>query len=240
MGRVLSSIGIGSATVETVLPKTSLHPGETVEVAVELTGGSADQAIDDVAFALHTDVDGEDVILDEFALGESFTLAAGESRTETTDLTVPPSAPLTRDGQRVHLETRLDIDWAVDPTDDAPVEVVPGERLAALLEAVERLGFEADGASTHETPWLDERGFLQALRFTPDPERWPNLDALTVMPVVRPDDLRVFVEIDVHEDAEETTEVAYDKQEVSITFDTTDVDMMRRRLKSEIETRTHV
>lgn len=240
MGRVLSSIGVGAATVDTILPKTELTPGETVELTIELEGGDSDQEIESIYLAVLTRVGGDDFVLEQFRLAESFTLAAGESRTETTDITVPYSTPLTRDGQHVWLKTGLDIDWAVDPTDEDTVEIVPDTQFSALLDALDRLGFVADHVEMSETPWLDGRQFLQAFAFTPDGDQWPDLDGVTVMPVPRDEDLRAFVEIDEREEAEHLTDQEYDKQEVSLTFDTTDSDIIQGRLKSTIESHTHV
>lgn len=240
MRRVLSSIGIGAATVDTILPKTELTPGESIEVTVELEGGDSDQEITGVYFALLTQVDGDDVMLDRFQLGESFTLATGESRTTTTDITIPRTTPLTRNGQQVWLKTGLDIEWAVDPTDEDTVEIVPDSHLDAVLDALNTLGFTVSHVGVEGTPWLDRRQFLQEFAFTPDGDQWPDLDGVTVMPVLRGEDLRVFVEIDERESAEHLTDQDYDKQEVSITFDTTNPDIIRRRLRSTIETHTHV
>lgn len=50
MNQVLSSIGIGAATVDTVFPRTELVPGETVTADVELYGGDATQEIDGIYF----------------------------------------------------------------------------------------------------------------------------------------------------------------------------------------------
>ena len=239
MGRLLSSIGIGAATVDTILPKTELHLGETVEVTVELEGGDSDQQIDTVYFALLTQVKGKDVVLDQFELGESFTLAAGESRTATTNITVPYSTPLTLGDQRVWLKTELDIDWAVDPTDEDTIEIVPDAYLRTLLDTLKDLGFTISHVGIEETPWLDHRAFLQSFTFTPDSERWPNLDGLRIMPVARGEDLRVFIEFDKHENIEELNHQDYNKQEISITFETTNPEMIQRRLKSEIDTYTN-
>lgn len=240
MRRVLSSIGIGTATVDTILPKSELSPGETVDLTVELEGGDSTQEIESIYFALLTQVEGEDVVLEQFELSDSFTLDSGDSRTRTTHITVPRSTPLTRDDQRVWLKTGLDIEWAVDPTDEDTVEIVPDDRLGMLLEVIEELGFTPAAVTTQTTPWLDRREFLQAFSYTPERDRWPNLDGLTAMPVVRSDDLRVFVEIDEREEFEHLTDQDYDKQEVSITFDTTNRDVLRRRLESTIESHTNV
>lgn len=118
MNRLLSSIGIGAATVDTLLPKTEFTPGETVEATVEMTGGNAEQEIDGLYFALLTRVDDEHVVVDQDEITESVSLAPGETRTLTTEVTVPPRTPVTEGECRVWLKTGLDISWAVDPNDE--------------------------------------------------------------------------------------------------------------------------
>jgi sporulation-control protein len=43
MKKVLASIGIGAATVDTVLPSQTVTPGETVPADVHITGGDVEQ-----------------------------------------------------------------------------------------------------------------------------------------------------------------------------------------------------
>lgn len=240
MGRVLSHIGIGGAAVDTILPDTDLAPGETVELTVQLEGADTDHEIQGISLTLLTDVEGDDHTLAEYRLGEPFTLAAEESQTRTADITLPRSTPVTLGSQEVWLETGLDIDWAVDPTDRDAVEVVPDDHLAALFEALEELGFTREAVGTARTDWLDSREFAQTFAFEPEPERWPDLDGLTLMPVLRGEDVRVFLEIDEDEDAEHLTDQDYDVQEVTLTLETTHVDMVRRRLKSTIDQHVNV
>lgn len=240
MKRVLTRIGIGSATVDTILPRTELSPGETVEATVELDGGDSDQEIERIYFSVVTAVDGEDVVLDTFDIPDGFTLAAGETRSLETELTLPMWTPLTRDSQRVWLETGLDVEWAVDPSDRDDIEVLPGEFLEALFDAVDALGFRFVRAEIGETPWLDRQPFAQEFEF--EPREGPfrdDLDGLAVVAVPRETDLRTFVEIDEDEPAEHMTDQDFDEQEVSITFDAANADMMRRRLKSVIDRHTH-
>ncbi|KPC97339.1 Sporulation-control protein spo0M [Geobacillus sp. BCO2] len=52
--KLLSSIGIGSATVDTKLVKAKYVQGETVEGVVEVRDGSVEQHIDEIYLALVT------------------------------------------------------------------------------------------------------------------------------------------------------------------------------------------
>lgn len=237
MGRVLSSFGIGAGTVETVLPKHTVQPGETIDVRVDLTGGDTDQAIEDVYFQLTSVADGETVVLDEFEIDESFTLAAEESKTFRTETTIPPWTPLTRNGQRVTLKTGLDISWALDPTDEAELDVVADPYASALFAAVTDLGFTERDVSIERPTWLDDTPILQRYEYEPGPDR-PDLDCVALMCLPRGDDLRVLFTVDEGGAGDDAIEQNSHRQELSITFDTPSAKLMRQRLNAEIDRHT--
>lgn len=240
MRRLLSSIGIGTATVDTLLPTAAFSPGETVEAAVEIRGGSTEQRIDALYFALLTRGATDDRLIDQFKISEPFSMPAGETRTVTAEVTVPPWTPITRDDRRVWLKTGLDIAWAVDPNDEDDIDVVPGPFVAALVDAVEGLGFDYRDSTLREPAWLDDRPFVQAFRFGPGTDAFrSDIEALTLVCLAREDDLKTVVEIDEREPAEETTAVEFDRQEIIKTFETTNEDMIRRQLKTTIDRHTH-
>lgn len=241
MGRFLSSVGIGAATVDTVLPTVKLTPGETVEARVELEGGSVAQEVGAIYFVLLTRSADDEAVLSTFEITDPITLDAGESRVVTADVAIPLWTPLTRHDQSVWLKTGLDIDWAVDPSDEDEIEVVPEPFVSALLEAVDDLGFEYSHSDVEESPWLDRQPILQKLVFDPGTGTYADeLDALSVSCVPGGDHLEAYVEVDEHEDAEERGEVEFDKQEIPVTFESPSVAVMRRRLVSLIDRYTYV
>lgn len=239
MKKVLSSIGIGAATVDTVFPRTELVPGETVTADVELYGGESTQEIEDIYFQLKTrfaDGDGGERTVTEFTLGEAVTLEPGDERTVPVDVTVPLWTPLTEGGTSVWLETGLEIDWAVDPTDEDRIEVVPGDHTGALFDAVEELGFVLRYAELVETPYLDDRPFAQEFDFRPTDDRFAaGLDELEVTVMPRADDLRVFVEFDQEDEIADEYDMDFDEMETPLTFERADADAIRRRLKNELD-----
>jgi sporulation-control protein len=242
MKRVLSSIGIGAATVDTIFPRTELGPGETVTADVELYGGDATQAIEGLYFQLKTRVSGgtdQERTIGEFAVDEAVTLEPDEERTIPVEVTVPQWTPLTRGGASVWLETGLDIDWAKDPTDEDRIDVLPGEYAAALFEAVEELGFVLRSTELVDTPHLDDRPFAQEFNFRPIDEQFgAALDELVITIAPREDDLQTFIKFDRVDEVAEAHDMDFDKQEVSITFDRADPEMMGRRLRNEIDRQT--
>lgn len=243
MKRVLSSIGIGAATVDTVLPRTELRPGETVEVDVEMYGGETTQEINGIYFALKTrvesDGDVEERVLASPEVNQSISLAPGDTRTIPVDIELPLWTPLTVGGASVWLATGLDIDWARDPTDEDRIDVVPDEFVAALLEAVEDLGFALRFTELVDTPYLDDRPFAQEFDFRPTEDRFvADLDELEITVMPREDDLRVFVEFDRRDPIAEEYDVDFDEQEIPITFDQPKSDAIRRRIESGIDQHT--
>ncbi|WP_435363909.1 sporulation protein [Haloarchaeobius sp. DYHT-AS-18] len=201
MKRVLSSVGIGSANVDTIFPKTSLTPGETVEATVEVEGGSAEQEIENMYFALMTRYRTEDgysqAVIDKFQVGQNFTIGEGERREETVDITVPYGTPLTMGNVKVWLKTGLDIDWAVDPKDTDHIEVRPDERMQALFDAVEALGFSFYSAEVEKAPFGRTQPYAQEFEFKPQSGEFRGkLDELEVICVPGQDSVTVMLEID--------------------------------------------
>jgi sporulation-control protein len=242
MKRVLSSIGIGAATVDTVFPRTALSPGETVTADVELSGGEATQDIEGIYFSLKTRLSGgedRERTIGEFAVEEALTLEPDEERTIPVEVQVPRWTPLTKGGASVWFETGLDIDWAKDPTDEDRIDIQPGEYTAALFDAVDELAFALRATKLVETPYLDDRPFAQEFDFRPTDERFgTELDDLEILILPRADDLRTFIEFDRVDEVAEAYGMDFDEQEVSITFDRADPEMIHRRLRNEIEQQT--
>lgn len=242
MKQVLSSIGIGAATVDTVLPRADLRPGETVRADVELRGGEATQEIEGIYFALKATVDSEGEspvhVLSTFRAPETIELSPGEELTVPVDVELPLWTPLSRGGASVWLETGLDIDWAKDPTDEDRIDVVPDAHLAALFEAVDDLGFALRYSELVDTPYLDDRPFAQEFDFRPTGSYREDLEELEITVMPRDDDLRVFVEFDTHDAVADEYDMDFDEMEAPYTFADPDAEAIRRRLAEGIDQHT--
>lgn len=238
MRRVLASIGIGAATVNTVFPRTGFSPGDTATARVELNGGETTQEVQGFYFALKTRSNGggTERVIGKFTVDKTVTITPGEDRSFPVDIHFPLWTPITTGGVTVWLETGLTIDWAKDPTDEDHIEVSPGTHVTTLLAAVDDLGFTLRGAEFVDTPYLDDRPFAQRFTFEPTTgEVAVGLDSIGITTVPRAEDLRVFFKFDQADQIADAHGLDFDKQEVSITFDTDDVDMMRRRLENEVD-----
>ncbi|WP_254522582.1 sporulation protein [Natrinema caseinilyticum] len=239
MKRILSSLGIGSATVDTVLP-TTLTAGESVEARVDVTGGNDAQEVDDVYFALatryETDESTRSAKVDTFRAGDSFTIQPDEERSFTVTIDVPYHTPVTLGRTSVWLDTGLDIDWAVDPDDRDDLQIEPDPLRRDLFDALESLGFTLRTAKCEATESLfANRRFVQELEFVPRSGPFAGeLDELEVVPI--PDDggFDLLLEVDrrggllsEHFDADER----HDR----LSLGPTDSDDLERRLRTAIE-----
>ena len=52
--KVLASVGIGAATVDTKLESEQVVPGEDVQGIVEIQGGKVEQQINEIYLSIHT------------------------------------------------------------------------------------------------------------------------------------------------------------------------------------------
>ncbi|QLG50375.1 sporulation protein [Natrinema halophilum] len=239
MKRILSSLGIGAATVDTVLP-TTLTAGESVDARVDVTGGNDEQEVDDIYFALatryETDESTRSAKIDTFRAADSFTIEPDEERSFPVTIDVPYHTPVTMDRTSVWLDTGLDIDWAVDPDDRDDLEIQPDPLRQSLFDALESLGFTLRTAKCEATESLfANHRFVQELEFVPRTGPFAgDLDELEVVPLPEGDGFDLLLEVDrrgglltEHFDADEQTD------RLSLRND--DGGDLERRLRTAIE-----
>ncbi|PWW30199.1 sporulation-control protein [Cytobacillus oceanisediminis] len=175
--KVLASVGIGSAKVDTKLERDTVTPGEALKGVVEITGGNTEQKIDDIYLSLNTTYikESDDKkytvsgLIDRFRLAESFTLAANERKEIPFTFNLPSDTPLSFGKTKIWVATGLDIKNAVDPTDQDFIRVVPNPLMDSVLNAVSNMGFRLREAECEQAPnRLRHRlPFIQEFEFVP-------------------------------------------------------------------------
>lgn len=197
--------GIGAAQVELALEKRTLNPGETVKGMVTVFGGDMEQKVDSIYFAYLTQYRGKNspprtADFGKQLLTKSFVTHPGERRNFPVTLTVPPTCPITLGNTRVWIQTGLDIDWSIDPTDKDYIRVEPTEKMEAIKGALHMLGFELEGNRCVAAPDGMDQPFVQEFHYqVRGGEFQSKVDALYVILIPRPERLEALLVIDRRE-----------------------------------------
>lgn len=243
----LTRIGIGSATIDLIPEETTVQPGDEIDAHLELIGGSSVQTVDDVEIALITRYQYEGAEGNTFwrqhglwttEFKEGFSVQPEDDReVDVPPIKVPPSTPATLDTTTVWIQSALDINWAVDPSDVDQLEVRPTPRMQAVLDALEdQLEFRLREvknveADTHLTP----HPFVQKYTFSSGQGPFADaLDALSVAPIQTEDrdELVLLFQVDRLGDLE-----VGDEREGRLSVDEADPSTLADRLHDEVRQR---
>lgn len=178
LNKLLRSIGIGSARVDTVLADSTAVPGGFLKGEVRITGGNAAQEIETISMALMTDYEIE---IDDNTVKRSFELAktrlcdrfvvqAGQELVIPFGIHVPLHAPVSMGKSKVWIQTGLDIKSALDPQDRDYVQIRPHALMEAFLHAADRLGFRLYEVDTEKASARFAQSilpFVQEFEFKP-------------------------------------------------------------------------
>jgi sporulation-control protein len=174
--KVLASVGIGAATVDTKLEKEQVIPGEEIKGIINIRGGNTEQRIDDIYLAVNTKYAKEindnksyvTATIEQFRLAAAFTLDANESREIPFSFQLPLDTPITIGRTKVWVTTGLDIKNAVDPSDKDYIKVVPNQLLNGVMNSLSTLGFrlreveceQANARMRNRLPFIQEFEFV--------------------------------------------------------------------------------
>lgn len=178
LNKLLRSIGIGSARVDTVLANSDVVPGGFLKGEVRIVGGNATQEIEAIYIALMTDyeieVDDNTVKrsfeLSKVRLCDRFIVQESQELVMPFNIPIPLYTPVSMGKSKVWVQTSLDIKSAVDPQDRDYVQVRPHALVEAFLHSAERLGFRLYQADTEKVATRFTQSalpFVQEFEFKP-------------------------------------------------------------------------
>lgn len=190
--KILATVGIGAATVDTKLSKSTYTVGEQISGVVEIRGGNTEQHIDAIYLSLHTNFEREvddrkitdTATLTRVRINEPFTIQANEVRDIPFTFALPAIVPMTIGKTRVWVHTGLDIKNAVDPTDQDFIDIVPTNLASNILRAVTSLGFRRRKVDCEQAPHYlrDQTPVVQEFEYTPTNNTYRHyLDELEVV-----------------------------------------------------------
>ncbi len=161
--KLLASVGIGKAKVDTILLDESLKAGQEFRVEIIIKGGDVEQELNAIELAVMASAKaeasvGEDeveynksVVLQQWHQPLNVTIQPGETIHKEATLSLHPEIPATnlfgRAVGKVWLQTGLDIKNGLDGSDKDPLNILPSDTQLAVLEAVQNSGhrlFKAD------------------------------------------------------------------------------------------------
>ena len=169
--KLFASLGVGGASVDTVLHEPNVVPGGVIHGEVHIEGGAVAQTVQGLSVGFQARVEyetehGEGKRDIEFArqpLGGELRLSEGVGHVVPFALEVPWETPVTMflgqrlPGMEIGVSTELALAKAVDSTDLDPVFVHPLPAQQAILDAFESLGFRFSSADL-------EQGFIHGTR----------------------------------------------------------------------------
>ncbi|WP_062270541.1 sporulation protein [Endozoicomonas arenosclerae] len=170
--KLKASLGFGAAKVDTVLDNIALTQGDELTGTIYVKGGDVEQTIAAISLSFNTEVKEESdsgVSYQTFPLGEmvltdSFNIQPGEEQQIPFSWPLHAETPVTvlntqNNQSRFWVETQLDIEFAVDPSDRDFIEIHPLPVVAGVIHAIEQSGFELVKSDV-------EKGFLQGSNFS--------------------------------------------------------------------------
>ena len=169
--KLKASLGIGAAKVDTILENPELFQGDTLIGTVHIQGGDIEQQIDAIHLKLNTEVKVESdsgisyqtLTLFHTQAVNPFIIQANEKKEMQFTIKLPDETPITALNVRdnhcdVWVETVLDIDFAIDPTDRDLLIVKPMTVAATIIHQIEQAGFSMVKADV-------EQGYLNGGHF---------------------------------------------------------------------------
>jgi len=215
--KVLSSVGIGSAKVDTIIDTVQASPGEMIHGHVLVNGGKVEQEINHISIDVcchyfseetYTEEDDEgeereytrrvrhNATLRSFKICNAFTTEVGKSKQFEFDIELPLYTPLSFGDSHVWLRTNLDIASAIDKSDKDTVEVLPTARQQQLFDAMSELGFTLREVECEEGRQFGQP-FVQEFEFKPQHGEFRGrVDEVEFLMVSHPERLELLVEID--------------------------------------------
>lgn len=159
-GRLLSSIGVGSATVDTRLERDELVPGEEVRGVVEVKGGGSELEVSGISLEVQTHYkreSGDNTVtetgtVEHFPVSGHRTIEANSREEIPFSFRLPYDTPLTLGRSSVWIRTALDVRMAFDPSDSDVVTIRPNPTTRLVLDSMQRLGFHMREAENEELP----------------------------------------------------------------------------------------
>ncbi len=206
--KMLASVGIGSAKVDTKLSDSTIRVGEKVKGIIEVKGGNIEQSIDEIYLTINTNYEKEEndrvvhkqAVIANIKLNEPFVIMPGETKTIPFTFELPLDTPVTMGSSKVWLQTGVDIKGSLDPSDRDNVIVEPHFLIDKTLKALNELGFSLRKVKNEAASYKVRKRlpFVQEFEFIPTAGQFNRrLDEVEIMfSPLDESTIDVFLEVD--------------------------------------------
>ncbi|WP_123537047.1 sporulation protein [Halosimplex salinum] len=247
MKQSIASVDVGDATVDTLLQRVTVRPGEAVDAAVSVEGGDGARSVGEVVLELQTRCRGETgaetVTVDRLGLGDGLTVDPGESTVDETTVRIPYATPLTMDDVPVWAAADF-CDPEVEDTgagererEREPLAVRPTARMETVFDAADALGLSIRGVDCETDPYdrYVVRRYVQVFEFSPVGGPFEGaFERLSLVFDPAPEALTVYAELDRTVDLLSALALA-DERKTRFALPETDADAARRQLRQTVE-----
>jgi sporulation-control protein len=212
--KLLASVGIGGAKVDTVLTTEIVCPGDNISANIVITGGDSEQEISGLDLALMTRVkverdDTEMVVnksLAHWHIADHFVIQPGEVKEIPFNAILPYETPISSNGarnnqSRVWIATGLNIDMAIDANDKDALNVIATSTQNKVLQAMDNCGYSLVKADVEEgqlrgNGFVSTTGCYQELEFRPNKFALFGLNEVEISFVATADTTHILLELD--------------------------------------------
>ena len=174
LGKLMRTLGVGGATIDTVLESDEVVVGGTLRGEVRVKGGASDQDIRGVTIEIVTrclvETRSDNKVHAEILLASGTIdlgrVGAGEELTAPLEVDIDPAAPISIGSTTSFVRTRLNLAGAVDPTDKDPIRLLPTPAMLAVIDGLEQAGFALAETEVEHNP-RRVNPFVQEFDFRP-------------------------------------------------------------------------
>ena len=223
INKIMANVGIGSASVDTVIENPRAIAGGEIKGYINIKGGKLPQKIDDIYLYVMTKVEketnnikyiGKDKI-QELVLPVSKTISSGENIKIPFSFILHKQAPITTIKTPVWIHTGLDIKSAVDPKDNDSLQISAHPYFQTILDALERLELVIYKITNVEDYYYSNMPFLQKIELRPTGSFKYELDNLILMYILYENHIELIMDVNKLDD-----EIALEDKKIrlSITY----------------------
>ncbi|RBW69044.1 sporulation protein SpoOM [Bacillus taeanensis] len=207
MKKMLSSVGIGAAKVDTQLVQEEIQAGGKMSGRVVISGGSVQQDIDNIYLTLMTTYEKEhddrkvteEVVIAQYLISERFTIFPNKTEEIDFEFDIPMDTPITGGYSKVWVQTGLDIKNAIDPSDRDYLQIKAHPLAEEVFSALTDLGFKLRKVNNEAVPYRMQKRlpFVQEFEFIPISGPFQNkLDELEIVFFLSEESCELFMEVD--------------------------------------------